>query len=168
MQMSSSRSLRVAQQVQSARELCVLVSTPCLIYLQILLGALVAGNSAGLVYNDWPLMDGRLVPTDYAGPGFWETIAHSQGAVQLHHRLIAYVLVVVAVWLGLSAWRSRYLAAKSKLLAAAVSAAVAAQAGLGVATLMLHAPMGLGMAHQFAAALVLCLAVGFAWRVRRI
>src|SRR5262249_5907290 len=36
-----------------------------LIYLQVLLGALVAGNQAGLVYNDWPLFAGRLLPGDY-------------------------------------------------------------------------------------------------------
>ena len=29
------------------------------VFLQCLLGALVAGNRAGLVYNDWPMMDGR-------------------------------------------------------------------------------------------------------------
>ena len=33
-----------------------------LAYLQILLGALVAGNQAGLVYNDWPLYAGHLIP----------------------------------------------------------------------------------------------------------
>src|SRR6185369_5679522 len=53
-----------------------------LIYLQILLGALVAGNDAGLVYNDWPLFNGKLAPADYAAGGFWATLAHSQGAVQ--------------------------------------------------------------------------------------
>src|SRR6185503_9122809 len=55
-----------------------------LIYLQILLGALVAGNDAGLVYNDWPLMGGALLPDHYAAGDLWATLAHSQGAVQLH------------------------------------------------------------------------------------
>ena len=32
------------------------------IFFQSLLGALVAGNDAGLVYNDWPLMNGAVVP----------------------------------------------------------------------------------------------------------
>ena len=68
-----------------------------LVYLQVLLGALVAGNDAGLVYNDWPLMNGRLAPDDYWGGDLWSTLAHVQGAVQLHHRLVAYVLTVVAV-----------------------------------------------------------------------
>jgi cytochrome c oxidase assembly protein subunit 15 len=139
-----------------------------LIYLQILLGALVAGNHAGLVYNDFPLMNGRLIPEDYAGPGLWATIAHSQGAVQLHHRLGAYLVTAVALAVGVGAWRSSYLARESKLLAVAVAASVLFQAGLGVATLMAQVPVGLGVAHQLAAAVTLGLAVALAWRVRRI
>jgi heme a synthase len=139
-----------------------------LIYLQVLLGALVAGNDAGLIYNDWPLMNGALVPDDYAGPSLWATLAHSQGAVQLHHRIVAYVLTLVAVAIGWAAWRSNYLARESKLLAVAVAGGVVLQAILGVVTLVLRAPVGLSIAHQLAAALVLTLAVAFAWRVRRV
>lgn len=139
-----------------------------LIYLQVLLGALVAGNDAGFVYNDWPLMNGALIPDDYVGAGLWATLAHSQGAVQLHHRVLAYVLTIVAVAMGVGAWRSSYLAWESKLLGVAVAGAVVLQALLGIVTLMLRAPVGLAIAHQLAAALVLTLAVAFAWRVRRV
>jgi cytochrome c oxidase assembly protein subunit 15 len=139
-----------------------------LIYLQILLGALVAGNDAGLIYNDWPLFNGALMPDAYAGHGLWSTVAHSQGAVQLHHRLVAYLLTLVAVLMGVAAWRSRYLAGESKLLAAGVAGLVVVQACLGVATLMSHVPIGLGIAHQLTAALLLGLGTAFAWRVRRI
>ena len=59
------------------------------VFFQSLLGALVAGNDAGLVYNDWPLMNGRLFPSDYVGAGFWGTLAHSQAAVQFNHRIFA-------------------------------------------------------------------------------
>jgi len=138
-----------------------------LIYLQILLGALVAGNDAGLVYNDWPLMNGALIPKDYAGPGLWATIAHSQGAVQLHHRLVAYLLTGAGVALAVGAWRSRYMNDGARVLALAVAASIGVQAILGVATLMLGVPLWLGIVHQVAAAIVLSLAVGFAWRVRR-
>jgi cytochrome c oxidase assembly protein subunit 15 len=139
-----------------------------LIYLQILLGALVAGNQAGLVYNDWPLFAGHLLPQDYAGAGLWATLAHSQGAVQLHHRLVAYLLLVVAIGVGVGAWRSRYLAQASKVLAAWVAAMVVVQALLGIATLMARVPISLGVVHQLTAALTLSLAVAFAWRVRRV
>jgi cytochrome c oxidase assembly protein subunit 15 len=138
-----------------------------LIYAQILLGALVAGNDAGLVDNDWPLMNGRLFPSDYAGPGFWATVAHSQAAVQLHHRLGAYVVLIAALACALGAWRSRYLPQASKAWALALAAAVVVQAGLGIATLMTRVPLALGLTHQLMAALVLATATIFAWRVRR-
>ena len=139
-----------------------------LLFLQILLGALVAGNHAGLVYNDWPLMNGRLFPADYAGPGVWATFAHSQGAVQLHHRLMAYLVTVAAIVFGAAAWRSAYLGRDAKRLAVAVTAAVGLQVCLGIVTLMTLVPIGLGIAHQVMAAITFCLAVAFAWRARRV
>jgi heme a synthase len=139
-----------------------------LIYLQVLLGALVAGNHAGLVYNDWPLMGGRLLPADYAGPGLWATLAHSPGAVQLHHRLMAYLVLVVALAFAATAWRTSYLAREAKVMAVVAAGAVVIQALLGIATLMTAVPFALGMIHQLMAAITFALAVAFAWRVRRI
>jgi cytochrome c oxidase assembly protein subunit 15 len=139
-----------------------------LIFFQVLLGALVAGNHAGLVYNDWPLMNGRFFPADYAAPGFWATMAHSQAAVQLHHRLMAYLVTLAALVFGFFAWRSSYLARDAKQLALCVTAAVVLQACLGVVTLVTVVPVGLGVAHQVMAAITLCLAVAFAWRARRV
>jgi cytochrome c oxidase assembly protein subunit 15 len=139
-----------------------------LIFVQVLLGALVAGNQAGLVYNDWPLFNGHLLPADYVGDGLWATVAHSQGAVQLHHRLMAYLVVVVTLGLALVADASSYLPRDSKRLAGAVAGLVLLQAMLGIATLMLRVPLGLAIAHQLVAALTLCVAIAFAWRVRRV
>ena len=139
-----------------------------LIYLQILLGALVAGNKAGQVYNDWPMFAGHWLPQDYAGDGLWATLAHGQGAVQLHHRLLAYLLVVAALATGIGAWRSADLASSARTLALSVTTLVLIQAGLGIVTLMARVPLGLGVVHQLTAALTLCFAVAFAWRVRRV
>lgn len=139
-----------------------------LIYLQILLGALVAGNNAGLSYNDWPLMNGALFPKDYAGTGLWATLAHSPAAVQFHHRLLAYLVLAAGLTAAVMAWRSRYLPAGAKLLGAALGGSVLIQAALGIATLMMHVPIGLAMAHQVMAAILLSVSTAFAWRVRRI
>jgi cytochrome c oxidase assembly protein subunit 15 len=139
-----------------------------LLYLQVLLGALVAGNHAGLVFNDWPMLNGRLLPHPYSGGGFWATVAHSQGAVQFHHRMLAYLILIVAVAMGVSAARSSYLAHDAKVLALVVMGAVVVQALLGVATLVTAVPIGLGVAHQLMAALTFSLAVALAWRVRRV
>ncbi|CAN7361132.1 COX15/CtaA family protein [Phenylobacterium sp. LjRoot164] len=138
-----------------------------LIFFQILLGALVAGNDAGFVYNDWPLMNGALFPQDYANDGLWATLAHSQAAVQFNHRIVAYLLTIVGLAMAWVASRSRYLPAEAKLLAQATGAAILLQALLGVVTLVAGVPVWLGMAHQVTAALVLSLAVAFGWRVRR-
>jgi len=138
-----------------------------LIYLQILLGALVAGNNAGLSYNDWPLMNGALFPRDYAGQGLWATLAHSPAAVQFHHRIAAYLVLASGLTAAAMAWRSRYLATGAKFLGAALGACVVIQALLGIATLMAHVPIGLAMAHQVMAAILLSVSTAFAWRVRR-
>ncbi|HEX5377751.1 MAG TPA: COX15/CtaA family protein, partial [Phenylobacterium sp.] len=106
-------------------------------------------------------------PKDYAGQGLWATLAHSQAAVQFHHRLGAYVLLAAAIAAAMGAMRSRYLPPDAKGLALLLAGGVVVQAVLGVATLMTHVPIGLGMAHQVMAAMVLSLAVAFAWRVRR-
>ncbi len=137
------------------------------VFFQSLLGALVAGNDAGLVYNDWPLMNGGFFPAEYLGKGFWGTLAHSQGAVQLHHRLMAYALFAAGLAIAFLARRDRPLAAGSKAVALTVAIVVTLQAGLGIWTLMASVPIALGVLHQAGAAVLLATATVFAWRVRR-
>lgn len=137
------------------------------VYFQSLLGALVAGNDAGLIYNDWPLMNGRFFPADYAGSGFWGTLAHSQAAVQFNHRLFAYALFVGAIAMAVIAWRDRALVIDGKRAALAVAMTVTLQAALGVWTLMAAVPISLGVLHQAGAAVLLAVTTMFAWRVRR-
>ena len=118
-----------------------------LTFVQILLGGLVAGNDAGLAHTDWPLMSGRWWPSDYAGAGVWGTLAHSDAAVQLHHRLGAYLLFAAALVFAAMAWRRRS-GAPIRTGAATLAALVTAQAALGVATLMAAVPRGLGVLHH--------------------
>ena len=137
------------------------------VYLQSLLGALVAGAHAGFIHNDWPLMNGRLFPSDYVGDGFWATLAHNQASVQFHHRIGAYLLLAAGLALAGLAWRARYLAAEARVLGLAVGGVVLLQALLGIATLMAGVPLWLGILHQLCAAILLGTATAFAWRVRR-
>ena len=139
-----------------------------LVYLQCLLGALVAGNKAGLVYNDWPRMNGAWFPRGYAADDLWRTLLHSQAAVQFNHRIGAYLVLALAVSLAVAAARARYLATSYRVAAIGVGALVLAQACLGIATLMLVAPLGFSLAHQTLAAIVLAAAVSLAWRGARL
>jgi cytochrome c oxidase assembly protein subunit 15 len=138
-----------------------------LVFLQCLLGALVAGGQAGRVFNDWPLMNGRVLPEGYAVGDLWSTLAHSQGAVQFNHRLVAYAVWAFAMVAAIAALRAKLLAGLVRGLAIAVAIAATAQAALGIAALMAGVPIGLGMLHQAGAALLLGLATAFAWRARR-
>ncbi|CAN5251435.1 COX15/CtaA family protein [soil metagenome] len=138
-----------------------------LIFLQCLLGALVAGNRAGRIYNDWPLMNGQLIPKDYAGDGFWNTVAHSLAAVQFNHRILAYVIVIFVAVFAVTAARSRFVQVEVRACAFALAGLVLLQAVVGVATLMIGAPLWLGLIHQATASLVLAVAVALTWRARR-
>jgi cytochrome c oxidase assembly protein subunit 15 len=159
-----SGSARAAQSTRWAPVAAVIAS---LIYLQCLLGALVAGNQAGLVDNDWPLMRGRILPQDYWSGGLGHTLLHSQAAVQFNHRLTAYLISALALWTAFAAGRDWRAPASVRTLAIAVGALATCQVGLGVVTLFARAPLTLSLPHQALAAIVLGAAVIFAWRARR-
>jgi cytochrome c oxidase assembly protein subunit 15 len=138
-----------------------------LVFFQCLLGALVAGNQAGLIDNDWPLMNGYLIPPDYAKASLWATLAHSQAAVQFNHRMVAYAVVIASVGVAGSGLNSLLLMGQSRALALAVGVMAVLQALLGVATLMTRVPLPLALIHQAGAAILLALATALMWRVRR-
>ena len=84
-------------------------------FVQILLGALVAGIDAGRNYTDWPLMGGEIFPsTAFNLEPFWSNFLANPGLVQFNHRLVGYVLFV----LGLLAWLRSRVAARSSASAA--------------------------------------------------
>ena len=139
-----------------------------LVFLQILLGGLVAGNRAGLIYNDWPLYGGRLFPADYQDGSLWHSLLHSMAAVQVNHRMVAYLLLAAAWIVAWRAQRSRYLSRTIVTLALALAVLVTLQALLGIGVLMMQVPLPMALAHQTTAALVLALAIGFAWRTQRV
>jgi cytochrome c oxidase assembly protein subunit 15 len=139
-----------------------------LIFFQIMLGALVAGNRAGKVYNDWPFMNGQIFPKDYAGDGVWDTIAHSMAAVQFNHRLVGYIIFFVVLAFAVTAWRSRLVQPDVRRIAISLAALAVFQVFLGIVTLMSVAPLPLSMLHQATAAILLGLAVALTWRARRV
>ena len=138
-----------------------------LVFLQILLGGLVAGNRAGMIYNDWPMYAGALWPSDYRQGSLWHSALHSLAAVQANHRMVAYLLFLVAWIVALRALASQLLPRPVAGLALALAILVTVQAALGIGTLMMQVPLAMALAHQTTAALVLALALGLAWSARR-
>ena len=70
-----------------------------LVFLQILLGALVAGIDAGRNYIDWPLMAGGFLPPDlFALKPIWRNFFEDDGLVQFIHRVSGYILFLFAIY----------------------------------------------------------------------
>jgi cytochrome c oxidase assembly protein subunit 15 len=139
-----------------------------LIFIQSMLGALVAANDAGKVNNDWPLMNGRFFPSGYAGDGVWQTFAHSVDAVQFNHRLFGYLVFFLLVAFAVTARRSRHVQPEVRRGAYLLSGLGVAQVLLGITTVLMVAPLALSIAHQILATVLLGASVWLTWRARRL
>jgi heme a synthase len=127
--------------------------------LTMLAGGFVAGMHAGFEYNTFPLMDGRLVPQDYARlEPFVRNLTENTATVQFDHRLLATLTVLVIVATLVAGFAVRPPRGSRFALFALVSAA-SVQYLLGVATLLLAVPIALATLHQAAAALLLSAAI---------
>ncbi len=126
-----------------------------LVVVQILIGGFVAGLNAGFVYNDWPMMGGDFMPEDmmYMSP-WYVNFLENPGAIQFLHRIVAYVMMVMAVVLYLISRRQdiRY---EVRLGCVIILVAVLLQAAIGIATLLYVVPVSLGALHQAGGMIVL-------------
>lgn len=139
-----------------------------MIFIQSMLGALVAANDAGKINNDWPLMNGRIIPSDYTGDDLWQTLAHSLSAVQFNHRLFGYLVFVLLIVFAVTARRSRHIQREVRRAAYLLSGLGVFQVLLGIATVLTVAPISLSIAHQITAAVLLGVSVWLTWRARRL
>lgn len=134
-----------------------------LIFAQILLGGFVAGLDAGLTYNTWPLMDGKVIP-DGLFPA-WLSPFEDVTTVQFNHRIMAYVVTAAVIALWFLARR-----AKVKGVAATTShlllATLVVQVLLGIWTLVEVVPVTLGALHQAGAVALLTAALLHAFALR--
>ncbi len=91
----------------------------------LLFGTYVRAESAGLVFDDWPLMDGRLVPT-----------LGGAASVMFAHRVLAALVTLLVLWVAI---RARTLPGRPRVLTWLSSAALAlfvAQVLVGAANVL--------------------------------
>ncbi len=126
-----------------------------LLFLQVFLGGVVAGLDAGLVANTWPTMDGDLVPQGlFVAEPWWRNIFENPVTAQFDHRIMAYLILVVAL---VHAVRTRGTeAAGGALLLALV---LVAQAAVGISAVVLEMPLHVALLHQFGAVIAVWAAV---------
>ncbi len=117
------------------------------LFIQLLLGAWVAGLNAGRAASDWPLMNGRLVPDmDWSRGAIW-TITHDPFLLHFLHRWWAWVAVAALVWLA------RRVRQTDRFASIAVHSAFGTMVLLGIATVMSEVSLWVAAAHQLVGAL---------------
>ncbi len=131
------------------------------VFLQLYLGALVAGLRAGRVYNTWPDIDGGFIPSAarlFFEQPWWRNLFDNTLTVQFNHRMVAYALWAMALLHLADAVRAR--SARANVDGALwLAIAITVQAMLGIFTLLYQVPILLALAHQAVAIVVLTLAV---------
>ena len=130
----------------------ILAGLGVLCYVQLALGALVAGIDAGRAYNDWPLMNGNWIPVDlFEYEPFITNFFENSGLVQFNHRVTAYLLFVVVSIIWWVNRRNPYL--KIREASNYLMIIVVIQMLLGIITVLYSAPLSLASLHQFTAIL---------------
>ncbi len=125
-----------------------------LIFVMALSGGLVAGIRAGLAYNTFPLMNGRVVPREiFAIDPWYLNFFSNMATVQFDHRVIAWLLAFLVPWFWLRVRRAS-VPRRARLGAHLLLGALALQVTLGIATLLLAVPVPLAASHQAGALFV--------------
>lgn len=127
-------------------------------FLQIILGALVAGLDAGRGYTDWPTMGGEVLPPEaFDLAPVWKNLFENPVLTQFLHRMAGYALVLFAAFAAFKGRRSAHPKTQTAFLW--MGAMVLMQMALGITTLVNGAPLHLGLIHQAAAVIVWVLVI---------
>jgi cytochrome c oxidase assembly protein subunit 15 len=155
----TARDLRVLARDPAARPApLTLFSTlvVLVLFIQLLLGAWVAGLNAGHAAYDWPLMNGQLVPPINWSAGFWWALTHDPFLLHFLHRWWAWVAVAALVWLA------RRVRNTDRRASIAVHSAFGLMILLGIATVLSGVSLWIAVAHQLMGAL---LVASVAWAI---
>jgi len=120
-----------------------------LVFVQMLLGALMAGLDAGLAFNTWPSYAGRWIPAGlFDLSPWWRNHFENHAMVHFQHRTVGYAVAVVA---ALLLWRLAAVDRPAKLAGFHVAALIAVQIALGVFTVLSSVALPLAALHQICA-----------------
>lgn len=121
-----------------------------LIFVTAISGAFVAGLDAGLIYNTYPLMGKKFIPSDLlAQKPIWKNFLENPTTTQWDHRILGHLAFSTAMF----GWYYAKKVNNPRLYRAAciLVGALAIQITLGVFTLMSNVPKPLASAHQASA-----------------
>ena len=123
--------------------LCVLV------LIQMMYGAMTAGLDAGHISYDFPKMNGYwLMPGLLSGDSIFRDVVHHMPLIYFIHRVLG-ILVGCYVAGFYLAWAYRVDCDRTRWGVSAVGVICATQIALGIASIAMHLPPKMALAHQF-------------------
>ncbi len=134
-----------------------------ILFVQLLLGAWVAGLNAGSVASTWPLMNDHFVPDgiDWAG-GAWLAVTNDPFLIHFLHRWWSWAAAIALLLLARTLSR-RGARIEARLLALVV----AAQMLLGIWTVVSGVSMWVAVWHQVTGAILVAIAAAALHRLGR-
>lgn len=138
--------------VVSARMRMLALTMLVLLSLQLLFGAFTAGLDAGLGFNTYPLMHGQwLHDAALMIEPVWRNVFENGVMIQFIHRWLGALLVLGIVALVVIGFKEGL----PKLPLLALVGVTLTQFLVGIATLLMRVPVGLGSLHQAVACIML-------------
>lgn len=143
------RQLAQSGESRPARLTGLSISVALILFIQLLLGAWVAGLDAGYVSNTWPMMNERLIPEgiDWSNGALF-ALTHDPFLIHFLHRWWAWAVVATLVVLA------RHVRGFDRLASIAIHSAFGTQIILGIATVMTGMNIVIAVLHQAVGAMV--------------
>jgi heme a synthase len=131
------------------------------LFIQLLLGAWVAGLNAGYVSSTWPLMNDKVVPDGIEwSTGVGYALSHDPFLIHFLHRWWAWVAVAALIVMARKLKKNN-----AKLISISIHSAFGVQILLGIATVMTGMNIVLAVLHQAVGALVVATTIWGAHRL---
>jgi len=149
--------------VQPSRLTGLSITVIAILFIQLLVGAWVAGLNAGYVSNSWPLMNDHFVPEgiDWSGGAIFAAI-NDPFLTHFIHRWWAWVTVAALIVLARKVRRD------ARHISIAIHIAFGIQILLGIATVISGMNITMAVLHQAVGALVVAVTVwGAHWAGQR-
>jgi cytochrome c oxidase assembly protein subunit 15 len=125
--------------------------------LQILLGALVAGLDAGLVYNSFPLMGDGIIPFEVTEYPIGIHSFYDPVFIQFIHRINAYILSIIVIYLSFFLWKTNIIHLRTVSLLLILT--LGTQMFLGGYLVLYLVPLFAALAHQIVAVILLSILI---------
>ncbi|MEM9437653.1 MAG: COX15/CtaA family protein [Pseudomonadota bacterium] len=130
------------------------------LFIQLLIGALVAGIDAGRAWNTWPDMNGQFFPDSaFDLEPTWRNFFENSGLVQFMHRMWGYFAFGFAIFLGVRAGKSPN--KRTRKAIGRIGLLITLMIIIGIMTVVMGAPLWIAAIHQ-AVAILLWLATIYA------